>query len=983
MKNIITLLAIFISSACLVCQSYAEPNTADNTAKKIIFLTADDLHHVSGTHEFHAGALLLKKSIESSEIADDVSCEVYNNWPEDPSVFQDADVIVHYYKGNKAHLMNKNNELFDTLAKKGVSQMFIHYAVDPDSECEACLKSWTGAVYKDKFSTNPHWNLKSELENHPINNGVQTYESYDEWYVNMDFESELKKDYEKPETVGDVYSVMHGNNEDFQKGKGVRKAYKREMSCSELTVFWAKERQDGGRGVGITGAHYHKNWANDNFRKQVLNAVVWSAKLDVPKEGVKSPAITNKMINENLDARKRGGLKVISLDADKEAAPNNKPAKKAATKPAKKPAKKQKDIYKTKKVVKSTIQSIHPFFSLENINLKGSQALKIGGMCFDGDVLYVATLKPDRTDKFPDHAGQVLRVENVFLADGTKSEIKITPIVSGLYEPCAIAIVADNIYVGTKTQILRFDGGTKTEKVLNPKDATVMIDGLSTINFHTYTIGFEEYTKDGQLYLCGNFTTAVLRGGKRDHMVPPNADVNRGSTFIFGPVTGDESPSDIKLEYLAGGFRTPNGIEVGPDNEVYVTDNQGIFNPSNELTRLEKGSFYGHYLYTENGKEAAFQPLDINSENGGAIGQKATTVHLPQGSVARSPAQPHVIRDRKGVLAPYNGQILLCEFTTGSMLRVFTEQVGGVWQGVAFKHSGGFPDKDGNGGFTGGPNRIEQGSDGNYYIGQIGAGGLWTFNGASHGLQRFRVKSQKEIASDFNEMLAVRVVDGGFEIEFLKPVDPSDFDASQIAISQWTYIPTSGYGGTPKGTQKLKVKKISFDASNKKATLLIDGLKDMSEKYVLKEKGYTSDNTGWVVHVKLDPKMKATSKLYTKEFWYTLHQKIGGKEVSASAGQLTAYEKATEKYQSLCSACHVAIGDTWLAPDLKGILGRKQTVIRDGKEEVVTVDRDYIINAILNPESEKVVKYKDGIMAQLGISKEEAESLADYIIQLK
>jgi len=57
------------------------------------------------------------------------------------------------------------------------------------------------------------------------------------------------------------------------------------------------------------------------------------------------------------------------------------------------------------------IKKIHPYFELQNINsfpkdaLKISgiseDTLKISGMCFHGDDLYVVTFSPDRTDSNP------------------------------------------------------------------------------------------------------------------------------------------------------------------------------------------------------------------------------------------------------------------------------------------------------------------------------------------------------------------------------------------------------------------------------------------------------------------------------------------------------------------------------------------------------------------------------------------------------
>ena len=270
--------------------------------KKLVILTGDDITHACGTHEFEAGGKLLKSSIENSVLADKVECVLVHNWPEDTSVFNDADMILHYYKGNKFHLLNKNAALVDALAKKGVSQMFVHYACDPDTSVNGSLKLWTGGVYKDKFSTNPYWTLKAILEKHPINQGVNDYTANDEWYHKIDFEKLPLKGYDAPK-VGEVHAVMSGENLDKKPNKKFVRGVKSDDG-SATVVFWAKESENGCRGIAVTGAHYHTSWVNDDFRKQVLNGLTWGLKLPVPEEGVVSPAITEEQINQNLDKRK-------------------------------------------------------------------------------------------------------------------------------------------------------------------------------------------------------------------------------------------------------------------------------------------------------------------------------------------------------------------------------------------------------------------------------------------------------------------------------------------------------------------------------------------------------------------------------------------------------------------------------------------------------------------------------------------------------
>ena len=68
------------------------------------------------------------------------------------------------------------------------------------------------------------------------------------------------------------------------------------------TMMWCTERADGGHGVGFTGGHFHKNWEDENFRKIVLNAMLWIAKMEVPEGGVVS-TVTAEDMAANLDPK--------------------------------------------------------------------------------------------------------------------------------------------------------------------------------------------------------------------------------------------------------------------------------------------------------------------------------------------------------------------------------------------------------------------------------------------------------------------------------------------------------------------------------------------------------------------------------------------------------------------------------------------------------------------------------------------------------
>ena len=78
-------------------------------------------------------------------------------------------------------------------------------------------------------------------------------------------------------------------------------------------MAWAVERDDGGRGFGFTGGHFHWNWSDPNFRKLVLNAIAWCAKVNVPPGGVpdKPKTMTEMEANHDEDPPKNFNREAI------------------------------------------------------------------------------------------------------------------------------------------------------------------------------------------------------------------------------------------------------------------------------------------------------------------------------------------------------------------------------------------------------------------------------------------------------------------------------------------------------------------------------------------------------------------------------------------------------------------------------------------------------------------------------------------------
>jgi type 1 glutamine amidotransferase len=270
-------------------------------ADKKIVLIAGPSSHGPGEHEHRAGCLLFKSCLDRIP---GVTSEVYSNgWPADPqAAFAGADAVVVYSDGGAGHPLLKGDHLavLDALMKKGVGLACIHYAVEPTREKgEREFLDWIGGCFEVNHSVNPHWTADfKKLPDHPITRGVMPFHTSDEWYFHMRFRDGLKGVTFLLNAVPPA-STMNRPDGPHEGNPDVRAAVKR---GEPQTMAWAVEREDGGRGFGYTGGHFHNNWGNENARKLVLNAILWIAKIEVPPGGVDCP-VSAEQLKLNLDPK--------------------------------------------------------------------------------------------------------------------------------------------------------------------------------------------------------------------------------------------------------------------------------------------------------------------------------------------------------------------------------------------------------------------------------------------------------------------------------------------------------------------------------------------------------------------------------------------------------------------------------------------------------------------------------------------------------
>jgi type 1 glutamine amidotransferase len=286
-------LYIFLFSLSATCQTDSE----NKTERKIV-LIAGKKSHGPGLHEYLKTVRLLKVMLENSPNVKGIKAEVhYNGWPEDPSTLNDADEILFYADGSDFKeeddplFVGDHLKVIEQQMKRGCGLFLLHYSTFAPNKYGPQFLNWVGGYFDyqsgplDTFGR--HWysnlsvlNTKVKLASphHAISNGLKSFEFHDEYYYQIHFPKKKKK-------FTPIWNI---------NVPGL---------SSEQTVAWAIKRKDGGRGFAYTGGHFYNNWENPNFRRMILNAIVWTSGKKVPKNGVQSEYYSDEAVDKMLDKK--------------------------------------------------------------------------------------------------------------------------------------------------------------------------------------------------------------------------------------------------------------------------------------------------------------------------------------------------------------------------------------------------------------------------------------------------------------------------------------------------------------------------------------------------------------------------------------------------------------------------------------------------------------------------------------------------------
>ena len=416
-------------------------------------------------------------------------------------------------------------------------------------------------------------------------------------------------------------------------------------------------------------------------------------------------------------------------------------------------------------------------------------ALEVSGMDFISDGRLAVAIRK----------GEVWLLDGVLSGSADKVSYKL--FASGLHEPLGALRDGDSLLVTQRTEMTRLrdtDGDGVADEYLTAGRGW-NVSGA----YHGYAYG-------------------PRRDGHDDLWVSLNVDMGDHSNNKTGwrGWAGIISPGG-EFQPMCAGMRSPCGLGANAAGDMFCVDQQGTWVPATPIYHLKRGAFF---LNPEGiaSQELPGSPLKLSAKVPEKIPypdavralpeMRPPAVWLPYNKMGRSGTDLAVC-NAGGKFGPFDGQMLVAEFTDAKVSRVFLEKVDGEYQGATFPFLSGF---------ASGIVRLLFADDGSLLVGMTSRG--WSSLGTkSYGLQRVRWKGTTPFA--IREM---RAKPDGFVLVFTEPVDAASAgNAASYSMKSNTYFYSSAYGSDEIDVKPLKIVAATVGADGRSVRLKVDGLREL------------------------------------------------------------------------------------------------------------------------------------------------------------
>jgi quercetin dioxygenase-like cupin family protein/type 1 glutamine amidotransferase len=283
-RRVAELAALFFLSSQSIMSATASPQRLT-----IALIGGDKQGYPQYEHDYPDGILAIERIIQGSpqlQALNPVIKAFPAGFPSDLSQIADADLVV-LYLGADYRPPRMTNPLEDParlaamkqLMAKGVGLIALHQACTvADQTSPVPFADWLGAIrYGMADRTMEIAPIKVSQSENPVANGLKDFNYLDEFYPTMSFSKTTRV---TPILIARVHIQTRNNKPVFEEPP------------EDHVVAWTAERPDGGRSFGFTGVHYLATFDQPEIRKILLNAILWTARRDVPSGGATTDALT-------------------------------------------------------------------------------------------------------------------------------------------------------------------------------------------------------------------------------------------------------------------------------------------------------------------------------------------------------------------------------------------------------------------------------------------------------------------------------------------------------------------------------------------------------------------------------------------------------------------------------------------------------------------------------------------------------------------
>jgi glucose/arabinose dehydrogenase len=376
----------------------------------------------------------------------------------------------------------------------------------------------------------------------------------------------------------------------------------------------------------------------------------------------------------------------------------------------------------------------------------------------------------------------------------------------GLHNPLGLVVISNSELVVSQrpelTRVRDTDGDGKADDFEALSDAFGMSGNYH--EFHFTPVRDEA----GAFYFSlgtgssGNGIRAIVRG-KFDPRGRPGR--MHSSTPYRGCVL--KVTPDGKTTPWAYGLRTPNGLGMDLEGNLFVTDNQGDWVGSSKLFHVKKNRFYGHAASLTWKQGFTGAPLEKAPTELAKLRTRAAIV-FPHGTMANSPTKVLAITP-EAKFGPFTGQLLVGEMNQPRIMRVMLEKVGGELQGACVPFIDGAP-------LLRGCNRMAWAPDGSLYVGHT----KHTWAG-SEGIQHVAWNGETPFEGKNMELMK-----NGFRFRFTEPVDKSIASRKETwPFKRYYFEYTSKYGSPRHDEVPVAIESIDISPDGRVVDLYLSELK--------------------------------------------------------------------------------------------------------------------------------------------------------------